>query len=757
MGGAAVVGILYHQAEKDVQERISGAVWSTSARVLSAPMELWPGLSISPGEVAADLQRAGYARVSRASAPGDFEISGNDLLVKVPVQSGPGWSTKAEDVHLAFNDHGISAVSPRSRARFAPVELAELRGTDNEARRPISLDDLPSHVPQAVLAMEDARFYEHRGIDPLGVLRAVMRNATQSGPMQGGSTLTQQLVKNLLLTQERTWTRKGREALLAVALENTLNKDEILELYLNEIYLGQGGGASVCGIDQAARVFFGKPAARLTIAEAATLAGIVSAPNRYSPLQHPERALERRNLALDRMVETGAITTIQHKEAMGATLGVHPSVGSRRAPWIVDAAVDAIEAELGEGAVSARGITIHTTLQPALQRLAERVVAEGAAELDSAHPKAAGAQIALVAVRVKDGAVVAIVGGREYGTSQFNRALHAHRQVGSTIKPLTALAAFQRDPNLSPATLVDDSPIERTISGKRWAPRNYDGKYLGEIPLRQAIAQSRNAPAVRVAELVGMGRLAVWWRRLGLIEASELPAAALGAFPATPIELAGAYTIFPGKGQRARPHMVSTAVDPKGERLVAAPPSPIQQADAVSTFLATRMLEAVMTEGTGRRAASYGAKGGVGGKSGTTDEARDAWFVGFTDELAVVVWVGFDKSRPVGLTGSQAAMPTWARFIAGSGTAGGQFGVPKGVDLVTFCKEDWLPSDGSDCTEVTEYIRSGSDPRAGREPEVGPLGQAWRRVMGKDEPPEPAEEAPGEARRRRPFWKRRDG
>ncbi len=750
-----MVWALYHQAEQDVAERLAGPVWSSSARVLSAPMELWPGLAISPGEVAADLQRAGYARVARASAPGDFEISGNDLLIKVPKASGPGWEIPGGDVHLAFGSTGIAAVSPRKRARLAPVELAELRGSDNEARRPVSLDQLPSHVPNAVLAMEDARFYEHRGIDPFGIARALARNLVQDGPLQGGSTLTQQLVKNLLLTQERTLSRKAREALLAVALEQQLDKDEILELYLNEIYLGQGGGASVCGVDQAARVFFGKPATRLSIAQAATLAGIVSAPNRYSPLQHPERARERRDLALQRMAELGHITAAQHADAKAAPLGVHPSVGSRHAPWFVDAAVDHVEDLLGEGSLIARGATVHTTLQPALQRLAERVVAESAAELDREHPKAKGAQIALVAVRVSDGAVVAMVGGRDYGTSQFNRVLHAHRQVGSTIKPLTALAAFERDPALSPATLIDDAPIERTIAGKRWAPRNYDGRYMGEIPLRTAIAKSRNTPAVLLAEEVGMDRLAIWWHRLGLVEASELPAASLGAFPATPLELATAYTIFPGQGERARPYLVAATQDSAGAALTAAPPGRVRQADAASTFLTTRLLSAVMTEGTGRKAAAYGAKGAVGGKSGTTDEARDAWFVGFTPELAVAVWVGFDKSKPVGLTGSQAALPTWARFVAGSGTAGGRFPVPKGVETLRFCTEDWEPAGSSDCASVEEYVRSGTRPRTGHAEEQGPLGVALDWLLGRDEDaPDPAPEGT-EKPRRRPFWRRR--
>ena len=761
VGGGGVLGALYHQAELDVRERLSRPVWSSSARVLSAPMELWAGLQLSPDELAADLQAAGYARVARADAPGDFEVNGQDVLIRVPAAKGPGWDIAAADAHVAFKGGRVQAVSPKRRLTVAPVELAELRGESNEARRPVRLEDLPAHVVQAVLAMEDARFYQHEGLDPLGVLRALVRNLTNDGPMQGGSTLTQQLVKNLLLTQERTWERKFREALLAIALDQNYAKDDILELYLNEIYLGQAAGASICGVDQAARAYFGKPAARLTVGEAATLAGIVSAPNRYSPLLHPDRAKERRDLALDRMVQTRALRPEAAEAEKARPIDVHPSVGRRRAPWLVDAAVAEVEAKLGEGAVAARGLTVHTGLQPALQRLAEAVVAAGAAELDEQHPKARGAQIALVAVRVKDGEVVALVGGRDYGQSQFNRVLDAHRQVGSTVKPLTALAALDADRELHPMSMLDDSPIERRVSGKTWAPGNYDGTFRGPVTLRQAIAQSRNIPAVLLAERVGMSQLAVFWRRLGLVEASDLPASALGAFSATPLEVAAAYTIFPGQGKRARPVVVTAVTEPDGTGAWAPPPRPLDQASARAAFLATRLLQAVMDEGTGRKAASYGATGALGGKSGTTDDNRDAWFVGFSPELAVAVWVGFDKGRAVGLTGSEAALPTFARFVAGSGTLGGAFSVPAGVVSGRFCADTGAPDPDDSCARpVTEYLTEGV--RVAPPPAEGPLSQAWDRLRDVIPGPAPAERVEPtpeeiEADRRRDRRERRRG
>lgn len=750
-------------------QRLDGPVWATTGSVMSGPLEIWRGLALTPEELARDLSAAGYARVRTPKAPGDFAVSQNDVYINVPAQLIPGPDVPAAEVHIAFADGRVRAVTPSRRVRLGPVELAGLRGPDNESRHPVSIDGLPKHVIDAVLAMEDARFFDHEGLDPIGIARALVSNAVSDGPMQGGSTLTQQLVKNLFLSSERTLARKGREALLSIALERSRTKEEILELYLNEVYFGQAAGASVCGIDQASRVYFGKPAARLEVGEAATLAGIVSAPNRYSPLQHPERARERRNLALQRMVDTGALSSEAAEAVRSEALEVHPAVGQRRAPWLVDAAVDTVESEWGEGVVAARGLVVHTTLHPVLQRLAERAVAEGAAELDQAHPKAKGAQIALVAVRVSDGAVVAMVGGRSYGDSQFNRALNGRRQLGSTIKPLTFLAAFEQDAAKNPATVVEDAPLTRTVAGKTWSPKNYDGTYRGPISYRQALAASRNIPAVLVAEEVGLSQLQRQWLGLGLSSATRLPSASLGAFDATPLEVAAAYAVFPGQGRAAPPHWVRGVIDEEGRDRWPSPAPPVSHAGPRAAFLATRLLEGVVQGGTGRGARKYGLVDGVAGKTGTTDDARDAWFAGFTDELAVAVWVGFDKGRDLGLTGSKAALPTWSRFVAASGTDGpGAFSPPSSVMPMTFCSADHRPA-GSPVTcedTYTEYVSKAAPPEVPRRDADGEieapglLGRAWDSLTGGDEAPSPTEAPapatePAEPTRRR--WLRRGG
>lgn len=710
LGVSVVVAVQYRQAVNDVEELLGGQVWSSSGRVMSAPMELWTGLRLSPEDLATDLQAAGYARVSRAQAPGDFEVVSDAILVKVAAGSWPGGTARAGDVLLTFSGDRISSVSPGSRVTLAPAELAGVRGGDNEARRVISLADVPPHVSQAVLAMEDARFYDHEGLDPLGIARALLVNAWRGSTAQGGSTLTQQVVKNLFLTQERTLERKAREAVLAMALEARRSKDDILELYLNEIYLGQAGGVAICGIDQAARAYFGKPAERLEVGEAATLAGIVSAPNRYSPLRHPQRALERRDIALGRMADVGFLAPSDAEVLKREPLTLHPSGTSRRAPWAVDAAVEGIEQAMGEGTVVARGVSVHTTIQPALQRLAERAVVEGLAELEQIHPTTHGAQAAIAVVRVRDGAVVALVGSRDYATSQFDRATHGSRQIGSTVKPLTALLAFEEDSSLSPATVLEDSYIERVVDGKTWAPRNYDGSYRGPLTLREALRVSRNIPAVLLSERAGLKTLERGWRELGLDEASSNPSAALGSFGATPLELAGAYTVFPGGGRWSQPTLVRSALDESGALLWEQEPIRLRRTSAESAWLVGSMLQDVVRSGTGAKASVYGAAGYLGGKTGTTDGARDAWFVGYSAEYAVAVWVGFDRDRVLGLTGGQAALPTWARFMAWSGTGGTSFPRPAGLQFVEGCVA--CDPMGVCLDEDGEWFRSGQAPEA---------------------------------------------
>lgn len=717
VGAVLATGIvsatMYRWAVAEIDEGLAGPVWTVPGHVWSAPVEVWPGLAYTPAALAADLSAAGYARVAKAAQPGDFQASGDAVVVNGKAADGPGWTVKGGEVLVTFADGRVRSVTPQGRAMFMPAVLATIRGPDNENRNPVPLDRIPKNVRNAVLAMEDARFYEHPGLDPIGIARALWVDLTEQEFKQGGSSLTQQVSKNLFLSQERTGERKLREALLSLALERRLGKDEILRLYLNEIYLGQAGGSSICGVDAAARAWFGKPIERVTLGEAATLAGVISAPNAYSPARYPEKATERRNIALDRMVDIGAIDAAAAAAAKKEPLVTHVVAGGRMAPWAVDHAVEEVEAAVGVGAIAREALEVTTTISPPLQRAAEAAVRDGLAELVAAHPKLAGVQAALVAVRARDGAIVALVGGSDYGESLWDRAYGAKRQVGSTIKPLTMLAAFEADAALSPATRFEDAPIERTHDGKTWKPANYDNVFVGPISIRKAVASSRNIPAVLLAEAVGMDALRRHWRDLGLDDATNYPSAALGGFGATPVQLAGAYAVFASDGAYHDPWLVRAAADPRGDlRVDEVPEKSTVRYSARATFLATDVMREVMRSGTGKSAAKYGVGTGAAGKSGTTDGTKDAWFVGVSGPYAVAVWVGFDRERAVNLTGSQAALPTWARFVAATGTSGSVSAPPSGVERAEVCVATDLPP-CNNCEETrTEYFSAGQVPEA---------------------------------------------
>lgn len=684
LGAVVVVAVLYRGALDAVDRRLAGGpVWSVPGHIWSGPVEVWPGLVATPEELAEDLVAAGYARVPKAERAGDFQAADDAVLVKPKADA-----KRTHDVLVAFRDGRVSSVTPGGRAALEPAQLAVVRGVDNENRSPVPLARIPETVRHAVLAMEDARFYEHPGLDALGIARALWADVVAGRMVQGGSTLTQQLAKNVFLSSERTAIRKAQEALYALALEARLDKDRILELYLNEVYLGQANGSALGGVDAAARAWFDKPVERVTLGEAATIAGIIASPNAWSPLRDPAAARARRDVALDRMVAAGFLDRGVAEAAKLEPLVVHATLGGRRAPYLTDVALEEVESARGAGAVAREALEVHTALIPALQRLAERAVDEGVRELVAAHPRLEKVQAALVVVRAKDGAVVAMVGGRDYAASSYNRATLARRSIGSTVKPLTVLVALDRDPSLSGVTAFEDAPITRVHDGRSWSPANYDGVFVGPIDLRRALAGSRNVPAVLLAERVGLGVLKEKWRAMGLSGATDYPSAALGGFDATPMELAGAYTAFVGDHRARRPWVTRAALDGAGTEVWTRPTAgdPFR-VSAQAGFRAWDLLRGVITEGTGRRAMSWGVGPGAAGKTGTTDDYKDAWFAGVSGGFAVVAWVGFDRGEKVGLTGGEAALPIWARFVGWSGTSGSAPGAPAGVVRAEVCVE----------------------------------------------------------------------
>ncbi len=729
LGVGIVVLALYREAQVTVSARLEGAVWDTPGRVYGGPIELWPGLTLEPAQLAADLRAAGYAQVPQANAPGDFQLASDAIKIKTAETAGPGWSIPAGEHLITFRGGRVHSVSPSSAPRLAPPVIATLAGPSTERRSLVPLDDIPPRLQQAVLAMEDADFYDHPGLSFTGVVRALLVNLTAGHTVQGGSTLTQQLAKNLFLDPQRSLARKAREAFLALAIEQQLDKDAILELYLNGIYLGQAGGQGVHGVAEAARVYFGKPVDRLTLGECATIAGVISAPNAYSPLHHPEAALERRDVALGRMATLGMIDASALEAERDKGLELHPTNLHRGASWGVDHAVELVEQQ--RGPVASQGLHVFTTLSPALQRIAEQAVEQGLAEVEAAHPRAAGVQAAAVVLDARTGQVLALVGGRDYATSAFNRAVHAQRQVGSVIKPLTLVKALDADPSLSLNHRLADEPIERRVDGRTWRPANYDGVYRGSVSLRELIVHSYNVPAILLAELVGMAPLQRFWQRLGLSGATQLPSAALGAFEASPLEVAGSYTLFATGGVHRAPAVLLGVSDPTGQRWEPPAPSGSRVVSERAAGLAVRTLQAVLRQGTGRAAGDYGVGAAAAGKTGTTDDGRDAWFVGVTPRLVVAVWVGFDRGRSHGLSGASAALPIWARLVAASGTSTGTFRGTSGLVELQLCAESHQPA-GPDCPETYgEWFAEDQLPQ-GTCPQHGSPG-LLERLRGPDE------------------------
>ncbi len=692
VGGAVLVGLAaagasygwfteikprYAVAQADVDRFLRTRQTPGVGRVLSAPLTLAVGRPGTLDDLVSDLDRARFERVAAVRAPDQFSVS--DDTLQLWAAAGRFGNETLPDVRttVQFGESGIVAVSDGPH-RVRPTILSTV-GDLESGRTPVELAALSPWVVPAVLAMEDAHFFTHVGVDLEGTGRAA--RATLSGQsLQGGSTLTQQLAKNLFVGNERSLERKVREAFTAVALERRLDKLDILELYLNELYLGHVAGRPVYGIDQAARGFFATSPEHLSLSQSAVLAGIISSPNTYSPVRHPERALERRNIALRRMQDLGFISAAQAESARDEPVEVQSSLplAGRRVPWVVDAAVETVQAR---GHERVDGLAIHTFIEPDWQRVAEQAIADGYADLVQTYPATQGAQMALTAVRVSDGAVVALVGGRDASASTFDRASNGYRQLGSTVKPLTLLAAMTRDGRLLPTSTLNDAPIERN----GWRPRNYDGRYQGRVTVRRAIESSRNIPAVLLAERVGPEGLQQFYTRVGLSEATAWPSAALGAFPGTTLEIAGAYTVFPGRGIAVSPRLVGAIADGSGRVIDEVPVTSTGVATARAAALATSILEGVVDRGTGQRVRRLGVEGPVGGKTGTTDDWRDAWFVGFTPDLVVAVWVGHDREHGIALTGSRAALPTWVRFIQGIGGPTGTFPTDTGLERVSVC------------------------------------------------------------------------
>jgi penicillin-binding protein 1B len=598
------------------------------------------------------------------------------------------------------------------------IAIGTLEGGPLERRIPTELADFPEYLVQAVLAVEDQRFYRHHGIDIRRIGGALVANVKAGGIAQGGSTITQQLAKNLYLSASRTPLRKLREAAMALVLELRHDKGTILEAYLNEIYLGQDGDRAIHGMGAAARYYFGKDVRRLGLAESALLVGMISAPNRYAPTHNADLARERRDLVLQLMAAQGRISQAQAERAGRAEIVERswPS-GSLDGRYFRDFVLSAVPA-----GVPGRGRAVYTTLDAALQRAAERAVRGG---LDRLPMR--GAEAALVAIDPRTGEVLAMVGGRDYRASQFNRAVDARRQPGSAFKPIVALAALARqdghEPAFTLASIIDDEPLRVKTPQGPWQPTNYDGEFHGPVTFRHAMEESLNVPFARIGLAVGPARIAETAKRLGITSPLHaVPSLALGSSEVSLLELVRAYGVLAAGGDLAEPRTV-LGQGRSGARFEDTVSARVARVvEPAVAYLVTSTLEGVVSHGTGRALNEDGQFQAVAGKTGTSNDWRDAWFIAYSPTLVVGVWVGFDDGRSLGLTGAGAALPIVSGFMgeAAQDVDWGSFEVPEGITEGRVTLAD--ASGYADCGSQ-EYFLEGTEPA--EESCESPMFRGW--------------------------------
>jgi penicillin-binding protein 1B len=612
-------------------------------------------------------------------------------------------------------------------AALEPRLLGRLVGPTGVYRVPANLDRLPSHLIDAVLTIEDQRFFDHAGLDPARIVAATLANVRAGRVVQGGSTVTQQLAKNLYLTPRRTLVRKVREAAIALVLERRYPKEQILTAYLNEVYLGQDGPVAIHGIGAAAQHYFAREVYDLTPGQSALIAGMIRGPSLYSPVRNPEVAAARRDLVLRLMRDRGVIAEAVFEEAAGEAIDVQMRGAVRHlGRYFVDYVREGLTAQ-GRYPGGA-GLAVFTTLDSRLQEAAEQAVADGLASLEERYAdllaptdqSGKGAlQAALVALDPWTGEVLAMVGGRDYGRSQFNRAADARRQPGSSFKPIVTLAALSGDDPFTLASLLADEPLSVETPAGVWRPVNYDEQFRGPITLREALERSLNVPFARLGLAIGAERIVETASELGIEgPLMPVPSLALGASEVSPLELTRAYGVLAAGGWRAELKSVLGVVD--GQGAVSGTPSwnGARPFDARETYLVTSALRGVVARGTGRSLASHGFRGDVAAKSGTTNDFRDGWFIGYTPRLVIGVWVGFDEGRTIGLPGARVALPIFARFLNEAvgpyGEAGRYASVgfrrPAGLEIVEVDSRSGLRA-GPGCRGEPELFLPGTAPR----------------------------------------------
>ncbi len=727
----------------------------------AAPTDLRPGEPLDAPDLEERLQRLDYRRAAEPGHPGEYSLGPGGGVVFLRPFRYPGRDFPGGRVMIRFIEGRISRAEPlgaipaghlraeplgarqagdlRAQPLYAmsagdlrvePERIAGFEGETGAVLKPLRLDEVRKATEKAtrllvptLIAVEDRRFSYHPGIDPIGLTRAFVNNLRPGAQPQGGSTLTQQLARSLFLHNRRTLFRKATEAVLAVALEVRYSKDEILEAYLNAIYWGTWGPMEIRGAREASQYYLGCDLAKADIAGIALLVGIIPAPNAFNPYHSPAKAKQRRDLVLRRMRESDLISEAELRRALAQPLpSARAPIRSADASYFLDGAREEVERRAGPRVLDRPGTAIFTTMDPRDQAAAVKAVTDGLAALERDHKKLrrkdSPLQAAVVSIDPRFGTVRALVGGRDFLLHPFNRAIKAKRQPGSLFKPFVYLAAFRErtradGSSWTPRTILEDEPYEVKAGRKFWRPKNYDQQFRGRVSLRDALEHSLNVPTARVAMEVGIPRVAEVARDLGIQSTlREVPSLCLGTSEVSLLEITGAYAGLADGGRARAPTMLIGILDPDGREVPLAPLEDPRGVEAPEAYLTTSLLQGVINEGTGSRARSLKVRGAVAGKTGTTDDYKDAWFVGYTPCRAVGTWVGFDRNQVVGLSGAAAALPIWAAAMAGAeGRNGdGSFDRPPEVVRVAIDPETGELA-GEECPQsVEEDFLAGTEP-----------------------------------------------
>ncbi|MEZ5590344.1 MAG: penicillin-binding protein 1B [Gammaproteobacteria bacterium] len=759
--GAAVVGgvaltVYMTDLNKTITQQFQGKRWALPARVYARPLQLFPGAEISADQLAQEMELLPYRVSQRLNQPGTFFRRGDNAF-DLYTRSFAFWDGEepSRQVRLKFADGVLSGIESLdgheapALMRLEPAEIAGIYPTHGEDRVLVRYQDLPPVLVDTLIAVEDRAFYNHFGIDPKGILRAALANLRAGRIEQGASTLTQQLVKNFFLTNERTVERKVNEVLMALLVEWHYSKEEILEAYSNEIYLGQDGSRSIHGFGLASRFYFDRTLNELDLHHIALLVGIIKGPSKYDPRRNSELALERRGVVLDIMVEQNLISAEDAAIAKAMPLDVTPGVprGRGHYPVFLDLVRRQLRENYRDEDLTSEGLKVFTTLDPRIQALTEEALIKTLPKLDKkAKLKAGTLQVASVVADTQTGEVRAIVGGRDSRLDGFNRALDAKRPAGSLLKPAVFLTALESPQEYTLSTLLNDNKLTyRPSQGKPWEPKNYDKRYHGNVLLQDALARSYNIATARLGLELDVMRVVQTLQRLGLQqELKPYPSLLLGAVDVSPLEVTQLYTTFASGGYRIPLRAITEVTAASGQPLPRQYSLSLEKAiQPEPAFLIIKAMQKVARDGTAKLIAKELPDFGIAGKTGTTDDLRDSWFAGFSGNLLTVVWLGRDDNKPANLSGSTGALPLWLSIMKNLPLVPLELTEPVGITYALVDPKNGLRANKSCSGAIKVPFINGSEPAqwsncayresytqdsgAGDDPEA--MGSFFRRLL----------------------------